>query len=162
MIHHKLLFSEGKKGGKRFIIDLKMGGQYFSWQHRWGSDLFHRKIIYHIFPNPGQGIEISKIGEIGASAFLIGWNLIGEIFQSRFSDYEISFISTKLVSGGQVENCSDVLCCYLRGQEREISPYASQHTVLTFQWWNSQEIWLLWKKNARGFWWYSSATLGIN
>ena len=38
----------------------------------------------------------------------------------------------------------------LRGQEREISPYALQHTVLTFQWWNSQEIWLLWKKRMHG------------
>ena len=82
-----------------------MGGQYFSWQHRWGSDLFHRKIIYHIFPNPGQGIEISKIGEVGALAFLIVSKLIGKIFQSRLTDHKSSFTSKNLVSGGHVGNC---------------------------------------------------------
>ena len=98
-------FFRRKKGGKSFIIDLKMGGQYFSWQHRWGSDLFHRKIIYHIFPNPGQGIEISKIGEVGALAFLIVSKLIGKIFQSRFTDPESSLTWKNLVSGGHVGNC---------------------------------------------------------
>ena len=62
-------------------------------------------IISHIFSNWGEGIEIIKIGEIGASAFLIVLKLIGEIFQSRFTDHESSFTSKNLVSGGHVGNC---------------------------------------------------------
>ena len=60
-----------EKRGEVFFTDLKMGGQYFFATNRGASDLFCH-FSSHIFPNRSQCIEISKIEEIGASAFLIG------------------------------------------------------------------------------------------